>query len=222
MKKIKKILIANRGEIALRIIRACKELEIVSVAIFSEVDAEGIWVRKADMCYPILGNPVQAYLDYEKIIALAKKAECDAIHPGYGFLSESSDFAKACEENGLIFIGPKAEHIELFGDKMASKIAMKKVGVPILEGTDTPVKDIDEGARIAAEIGFPVIIKAAFGGGGRGMRIVREESAFRDLYISAANESQKYFGRDEMFIEKFVENPRHIEVQVVADKYGNV
>jgi pyruvate carboxylase subunit A len=221
-KKIFKVLIANRGEIALRIIRACKELDITSVAIFSEVDVEGVWVRKADECYPIMGDPIRAYLDYDKIISLAKKAECDAIHPGYGFLSESAEFAQACEDNGIIFIGPKAEHIALFGDKMASKVAMKAVGVPVLEGTDEPVSNIEEGERISKEIGFPVIIKAAFGGGGRGMRIVREEKDFRENYESAANESKKYFGRDEMFIEKYVENPRHIEVQIIADKYGNV
>ena len=222
MKKIQKVLIANRGEIALRIIRACKELEIKSVAIFSEVDVEGIWVRKADECYPIMGDVVQAYLDYSKIISIAKKAECDAIHPGYGFLSENADFARACEENGIIFIGPKPEHIELFGDKMASKVAMKKVGVPVLEGTDEPIIDIEEGAKIAKQIGFPVIIKAAFGGGGRGMRIVREEKDFKELFESASNEAKKYFGRGEAFIEKYVENPRHIEIQVIADKYGNV
>lgn len=222
MKKIHKVLIANRGEIALRIIRACKELDIKSVAIFSEVDVEGIWVRKADECYPIMGDVVQAYLDYSKIISIAKKAECDAIHPGYGFLSENADFARACEENGIIFIGPKPEHIELFGDKMASKVAMKKVGVPVLEGTDEPIIDIKEGAKIASEIGFPVIIKAAFGGGGRGMRIVREEKDFKELFESATNEAKKYFGRGEAFIEKYVENPRHIEVQIIADKYGNV
>lgn len=222
MKKITKVLIANRGEIALRIIRACKELEVKSVAIFSEVDIEGIWVRKADECYPILGDPIQAYLDYTKIISLAKKAACDAIHPGYGFLSESAAFAQACQDNGIIFIGPKADHISLFGDKMASKVAMKKVGVPVLEGTDEPIANIKEGERISKEIGFPVIIKAAFGGGGKGMRIVREEKEFKELYESATNESKKYFGRDEMFIEKYVENPRHIEVQIIADKYGNV
>jgi pyruvate carboxylase subunit A len=222
MAKIKKVLIANRGEIALRIIRACKELEISSVAIFSEVDVEGIWVRKADECYPIMGDLIQAYLDYDRIISIAKKADCDAIHPGYGFLSENADFARACEENGIIFIGPKPEHIELFGDKMASKVAMKKVGVPVLEGTDEPIVSINEGEKIAREIGFPVIIKAAFGGGGRGMRIVKAEKDFREMFESATNESMKYFNRDEVFIEKYVENPRHIEIQVIADKYGNV
>lgn len=222
MKKIKKVLIANRGEIALRIVRACKELDITSVAIFSEVDAEGIWIKKADECYPIMGDPLQAYLNYDPIISLAKKASCDAIHPGYGFLSENADFAKACEENGIIFIGPKPEHIALFGDKMASKVAMREVGVPVLEGTDEPIIDISEGAQIAKKIGFPVIIKAAFGGGGRGMRIVRKEGEFNDLFEAATKESMKFFGRGEVFIEKYVENPRHIEVQVIADKYGNV
>ncbi len=222
MKKITKVLIANRGEIALRIIRATQELEMKSVAIFSEVDVEGVWVRKADECYPIMGDPVQAYLDYSVIISIAKKASCDAIHPGYGFLSENADFARACEENGIIFIGPKPEHIDLFGDKMASKVAMKAVGVPVLEGTDEPIEDKKLGAKIATEIGFPVIIKAAFGGGGRGMRIVKNPKDFYDMFDSAVNESVKYFGRGEVFIEKFVENPRHIEVQVMADKYGNV
>lgn len=222
MNKIKKVLIANRGEIALRIIRACKELEITSVAIFSEVDVEGIWVRKADECYPIMGDVIKAYLDYEKIITIAKRANCDAIHPGYGFLSENADFARACEANGIIFIGPKPDHIELFGDKMASKVAMKKVGVPVLEGTDEPILDIKEGSKIAKEIGFPVIIKAAFGGGGRGMRIVKAEKDFPSMFESATNEALKYFSRGEVFIEKYVENPRHIEIQVIADKYGNV
>ena len=222
MKKITKILVANRGEIALRIIRACKELDIKSVAIFSEVDVEGIWVKKADECYPIMGDALQAYLDYDRIITLALKAGCDAIHPGYGFLSENAEFAQACEERGLIFIGPKPAHIALFGDKMASKVAMKAIGVPVLEGTDEPVIDKAEGARVATQIGFPVIIKAAFGGGGRGMRIVKSAKLFDEMFDSATNEAVKYFGKGEVFIEKYVENPRHIEIQIVADKYGNV
>ena len=222
MKKITKILVANRGEIALRIIRACKELDIKSVAIFSEVDVEGIWVKKADECYPIMGDALQAYLDYDRIITLALKAGCDAIHPGYGFLSENAEFAQACEDRGLIFIGPKPAHIALFGDKMASKVAMKAIGVPVLEGTDEPVTDKAEGARVATQIGFPVIIKAAFGGGGRGMRIVKSAKLFDEMFDSATNEAVKYFGKGEVFIEKYVENPRHIEIQIVADKYGNV
>ena len=222
MKKITKILVANRGEIALRIIRACKELDIKSVAIFSEVDVEGIWVKKADECYPIMGDALQAYLDYDRIITLALKAGCNAIHPGYGFLSENAEFAQACEDRGLIFIGPKPAHIALFGDKMASKVAMKAIGVPVLEGTDEPVIDKAEGARVATQIGFPVIIKAAFGGGGRGMRIVKSAKLFDEMFDSATNEAIKYFGKGEVFIEKYVENPRHIEIQIVADKYGNV
>jgi pyruvate carboxylase subunit A len=221
-KKIKKVLVANRGEIALRIIRACKELEVKSIAIFSEVDIEGIWVKKADECYPLLGDPMEAYLNYEKIISLALKAGCDAIHPGYGFLSESAEFAEACEKAGLIFIGPKAEHIALFGDKMASKVAMKAIGVPVLEGTSTPILDVKEGEKISREIGFPIIIKAAFGGGGRGMRIVKEEKDFKDMFEAATSEAKKFFGKGDAFIEKYVENPRHIEVQIIADKYGNV
>lgn len=222
MKKISKILIANRGEIALRIIRACQELQIKSVVAFSEVDVNGIWVARADESYPIVGNPIEAYLKFDRIIDIAKKAGCDAVHPGYGFLSESAEFAEACAENGLIFIGPKPHHIELFGDKMASKVAMKKIGVPVLEGTDTPVIDKSEGERIATEIGFPVIIKAAFGGGGRGMRIVHTADEFSNMFDSATNESIKYFGKGDVFIEKYVQNPRHIEIQVVADQYGNV
>lgn len=222
IKKISKVLIANRGEIALRIVRACKELDIKSVAIFSEVDVDGVWVRKADECYPIMGDPLQAYLDYDRIINLAIKANCDAIHPGYGFLSESADFAEACGEKGIIFIGPKPEHIALFGDKMASKVAMKKIGVPVLEGTDEPIIDKKEGAKIATQIGFPVIIKAAFGGGGRGMRIVMNAKSFDDMFDAATNEATKYFGKGDVFIEKYVQNPRHIEVQIIADKYGNV
>ncbi len=222
MKKISKVLIANRGEIALRIIRACKELEIKSVVVFSEADINGIWVKKADESYPIVGNPIEAYLKYDRIISIAKEANCDAIHPGYGFLSESPEFARACEENRIIFIGPSPEHIELFGDKMASKVAMRKIGVPVLEGTDTPVKNEKDGEKFAKEIGFPVIIKAAFGGGGRGMRIVKKEEDFSSMFESATNEAVKYFGNGDVFIEKYVENPRHIEIQIIADKYGSV
>jgi len=222
MGKIRKILIANRGEIALRIIRACEELQIASLAIYSEVDSEGVWVKKADNSYKISGDPVEAYLDYNKIIDIAIRTRCNAIHPGYGFLSESAEFAEACAQNDIIFIGPKAEHIALFGDKMASKTAVKKVGVPVLEGTVEPVTNAKEGEKIAKEIGLPVIIKAAFGGGGRGMRIVHDEKDFQELFESATNEAIKYFGKGEVFIEKFVQNPRHIEVQIVADKYGHV
>ncbi|HQS66937.1 MAG TPA: acetyl-CoA carboxylase biotin carboxylase subunit [Sulfuricurvum sp.] len=221
-KKINKMLIANRGEIALRIIRACKELEIKSVVVFSEADVNGVWVRKADECYPIMGDPIAAYLDYDRIINLAKKADCDAIHPGYGFLSESAEFASACADNGIIFVGPKPEHIALFGDKMASKVAMREVGVPMLPGTDEPIDNINDAEKIASDIGFPIIIKAAFGGGGRGMRIVEKASDFKEMYESATNEAIRFFNRGEVFIEKYLKNPRHIEIQMVADKYGNI
>ena len=221
-KTINKILIANRGEIALRIIRACKELGKKSVVVFSEADVHGVWVRKADECYPIMGDPIAAYLDYDRIISLAKKADCDAIHPGYGFLSESAEFAQACADNGIIFIGPKPDHIALFGDKMASKVAMREVGVPMLPGTDEPIDNIEDAQKIATDIGFPVIIKAAFGGGGRGMRIVERAEDFKEMYESATNEALRFFNRGETFIEKYLKNPRHIEIQIVADKYGNV
>lgn len=222
MKNIKKVLIANRGEIALRIIRACKELEVKSVAIYSEADVEGVWVKKADESYLLDGDPIQAYLNGDRIIKLAKEIGVDAIHPGYGFLSENADFAQSCIDNGMIFVGPKPEHIALFGDKMAAKKVMKEIGVPVIEGTDAPISDLSEAKSIASEIGYPVIIKAAFGGGGRGMRIVEEESRFIELFEAATNEAKKFFGNGEVFIEKYIKNPRHIEVQIVADKEGNI
>lgn len=222
IRNIKKVLIANRGEIATRIIRACKELGIKTVAIYSEADSKGIWVKKADEAYMIPGDPIKAYLNFYKIVDLARQTRCDAIHPGYGFLSENADFARYCQKKGIIFIGPKPEHIELFGDKIKSKIAMREVGVPVLPGTNEPITDINEAKKVAKEIGFPVIIKAAYGGGGRGMRIVRKEEDFEELFKSATLEAEKFFGNGAVFIEKYVENPRHIEIQVMADKYGNV
>lgn len=222
MKNIKKVLIANRGEISLRIIRACRELEVKSVAIYSEADVDGVWVKKADEAYLLDGDPIQAYLNGDRIIALAKEIGADAIHPGYGFLSENADFAQSCIDNGIIFVGPKPEHIALFGDKMAAKKVMKEIGIPVIEGTDTPISDLNEAKNIAAQIGYPVIIKAAFGGGGRGMRIVEEEDKFVELFEAATNEAKKFFGNDEVFVEKYIKNPRHIEVQIIADKEGNI
>ncbi|WP_293448909.1 acetyl-CoA carboxylase biotin carboxylase subunit [Persephonella sp.] len=221
-KRIKKVLVANRGEVATRIIRACKELGIRTVAIYSEADHNGIWVKKADESYMIPGDPVKAYLNFYKIVDLARQTRCDAIHPGYGFLSENADFARYCQKRGIIFIGPKPEHIELFGDKIKSKIAMREVGVPVLPGTDEPIIDIEKAKKVAKEIGFPVIIKAAYGGGGRGMRIVEKEENFEELFRSATSEAEKFFGKGDVFIEKYVKNPRHIEIQIMADKYGNV
>ena len=221
-KKIRKVLIANRGEIATRIIRACKELGIKTVAIYSEVDSKGLWVKKADEAYMIPGDPIKAYLNFYKIVDIARSTGVDAIHPGYGFLSENADFARYCEKRGIIFIGPKAQHIELFGDKIKSKKAMREAGVPVLPGTDEPITDLEEAKNFAKKIGFPVIIKAAYGGGGRGMRVVKKESEFEELFKSATAEAEKFFGNGAVFIEKYVENPRHIEVQIIADKYGNV
>ena len=221
-RKITKVLIANRGEIALRIIRACKELEIKSVCVFSTIDANGVWVRKADESYLLKGDPIEVYLDYKSIVALAKEIGADAIHPGYGFLSENADFAQYCIDHDIMFIGPKPDHIALFGDKMASKIAMKAVGVPVLGGTDQPIIEIEAAIKVAREIGFPVIIKAAFGGGGRGMRIVKKEEEFASMFEAATKEAERFFGRGDAFIEKYVQNPRHIEVQIMADKFGNV
>ncbi|RMD47507.1 MAG: acetyl-CoA carboxylase biotin carboxylase subunit [Aquificota bacterium] len=221
-KKIRKVLIANRGEIATRIIRACKELGIKTVAIYSEADSKGLWVKKADEAYMISGDPIKAYLNFYKIVDLARNSGTDAIHPGYGFLSENADFARYCQKRGIIFIGPKPEHIELFGDKIKSKIAMREAGVPVLPGTDEPITDLEEAKKFAKKIGFPVIIKAAYGGGGRGMRIVRKEDEFEELFKSATSEAEKFFGNGAVFIEKFVENPRHIEIQILADKFGNV
>ncbi|QOR61278.1 acetyl-CoA carboxylase biotin carboxylase subunit [Sulfurovum sp. ST-21] len=221
-KKIHKLLIANRGEIALRLIRACKELGIISVVVHSEADKDGVWVKKADQSIEMKGHPVQVYLDYENIIVVAKQHRCDAVHPGYGFLSENAEFAKACEKNGLTFVGPKAEHIALFGDKIASKEKMKEIGVPVIEGTTTPVYDVQEAMEVAQRIGYPVIIKAAYGGGGRGMRIVESEEGFASAFENARAEAEKYFGNGDLFVEKYIRNPRHIEVQIIADKYGNV
>ena len=221
-RKINKLLIANRGEIALRIIRACKELGITSVVVHSEADKEGVWVKKADQTIEMKGHPVQVYLDYENIIDLAKANRCDAIHPGYGFLSESAEFARACEKRGIVFVGPSPEHIALFGDKIASKEKMKEIGVPVIEGTTSPVQSVEEAREIAENIGYPVIIKAAFGGGGRGMRIVEESKGFASAFEAAKSEAEKYFGNGDLFVEKFIKNPRHIEVQIIADKYGNV
>ncbi len=222
VQKIKKVLIANRGEIALRIIRSCRELDIQSVSIFSTIDANGVWVRKADESILLEGDPIQVYLDYKNIVEVAKRVGADAIHPGYGFLSENPDFAQHCIDNGVIFIGPKPEHIALFGDKMASKNAMRAIGVPVIEGAQEPITDVNEAISIAKKIGFPVIIKAAFGGGGKGIRIVKKEEDFIPMFEAATKEAERFFGRGDAFVEKYLSNPRHIEVQIVADKYGNV
>ncbi|MBN8207335.1 pyruvate carboxylase [Bacillus sp. NTK071] len=223
MTAISKILVANRGEIAIRIFRACTELNIRTVAIYSKEDSGSYHRYKADEAY-LVGEdkkPIDAYLDIEGIIETAKANHIDAIHPGYGFLSENLQFAKRCQEEGIIFIGPELEHLRMFGDKVEARKQAILAGLPVIPGTDGPVDGLDEVRDFANENGYPLMIKAALGGGGRGMRIVRSEEALADAYERAKSEAKAAFGRDEIYVEKFVENPKHIEVQILGDKHGN-
>lgn len=224
MKKFKKVLVANRGEIAIRIMRACKELGIRTVAIYSEEDKNALFRTKADEAYKIgIGkSPVDVYLGIDEIIALAKAKGCDAIHPGYGFLAENSEFAKQCEINGIEFIGPTGEMMDKLGDKIQSKILATEVGVQTIPGVKEAIKTNEDAVKFAEYCGYPVMIKAAAGGGGRGMRVVREAKDLIPEFNSAQSESLKAFGSDEIFIEKYVEDPKHIEVQVLGDKFGNL
>ncbi|MEG1311044.1 MAG: pyruvate carboxylase [Peptostreptococcaceae bacterium] len=224
LKKINKILVANRGEIAIRIFRACSELGIRSVGIYSKEDKYGLFRTKADESY-LIGEdkgPLDAYLDIEGIIDLAKRKNVDAIHPGYGFLSENPEFVRKCEENGIIFIGPSASIMNLMGDKINAKKIAKKVNVNTIPGIDESIKTPEKAKTLAKEIGYPVMIKASNGGGGRGMRVVYSENDLEIEYKTARSESMKAFGEDIIFIEKYVENPKHIEVQILGDKYGNI
>ncbi|MHB8929658.1 MAG: acetyl-CoA carboxylase biotin carboxylase subunit [Melioribacteraceae bacterium] len=219
---IKKILIANRGEIAHRIIKACRELGITSVAIYSEADKNALHVRRADEAYLIGPSPAnESYLNKEKIIKLAKEIGADAIHPGYGFVSENPEFIRMVEESGIIFIGPSSKSVKLMGEKTSARRLMKLNNVPIVPGTTEPIKNIEEGKKVSSEIGYPVMLKAASGGGGKGMRKIDREEDFEESYNRAKNESLKAFGNDDVYIEKFIEHPKHIEVQILADKFGN-
>ncbi len=219
---IKKILIANRGEIAHRIIKACRELGVTSAAIYSEADRNALHVRRADEAYLIGPSPAsESYLNKEKIVALAKKIGADAIHPGYGFLSERFEFIKMVEEAGIEFIGPSSKSVKMMGGKTDARQLMKAHNVPIVPGTIEPINSVEEGKRIAVEIGFPIMIKASAGGGGKGMRKVQSLQEFQDSFNHAKSEAQKSFGSDSVYIEKFIENPKHIEVQILADKHGN-
>lgn len=224
IKKFRKVLVANRGEIAIRIIRACKELGIRTVAIYSEEDKNSLFRTKADEAYEIgIGkSPIDAYLGFDEIIRLAKSKGCDAIHPGYGFLAENSLFAKACEEEGVTFIGPTHVMMDKLGDKIQSKLVAESVGVPTIPGVDAAIKSEKDAVEIASKTGYPVMLKAANGGGGRGMRIVRTEEDLLPQFRSAQSESVKAFGSDLIFIEKYIEEPKHIEVQLLGDSYGNV
>ncbi|SDK00422.1 pyruvate carboxylase [Natronincola ferrireducens] len=224
VKKFKRVLVANRGEIAIRIFRACHELGIRTVAIYSNEDQCSLFRTKADESYLIGKNkgPVEAYLNIEEIIKIALKKGVDAIHPGYGFLAENPDFAKKCKEAGIVFIGPSHEMIEALGDKIQSKLVAKKVGVPTIPGIEKPITSDEKAKEFADYCGYPVILKAAAGGGGRGMRIVYKEEELLEAYYSAKSEAQKAFGNDDIFIEKYLEKPKHIEVQVLGDEAGNI
>lgn len=217
-----KILIANRGEIALRIIRTCKELGLKTVAVYSDADRESLHVTFADeaVCIgPAVGK--ESYLKIPQIISAAQITGADAIHPGYGFLAENAHFSEVCEESNIKFIGPSPDMINAMGDKAYAKDTMKKNGVPVVPGSDGEITDIEEGKRLAHEIGFPVIIKASAGGGGKGMRIVWEEKEFAKAFQTARNEAESAFGNPAVYVEKFLENPRHVEIQVMGDSHGN-
>ncbi len=223
-RRFKRVLIANRGEIAIRIIRACHELGIRTVAIYSEEDKLSLFRTKASESYLIGENksPVEAYLNIDEIVKLALKKGVDAIHPGYGFLSENPEFARKCEEVGIEFIGPTAEMMERLGDKIQSKLVARKAGVPVVPGINKPVHSVAEAQQVAKECGYPVMLKAAAGGGGRGMRIVTKEQDLSAAFASTKNEAKKAFGIDDVFIEKYIESPKHIEVQILGDKLGNL
>lgn len=218
-----KILIANRGEIALRIIRACKELGIKTVAVHSDVDGESLHVKLADesICIGPAASGA-SYLNIKAIISAAEVTDAEAIHPGYGFLAENAEFAEICEECGITFIGPTPENMRLMGDKIRARQTVTKAGVPILPGSTEGVGTIEEARKIADEIGYPVIIKATAGGGGRGMKVVHSPGSLANAFAAARSEAQAGFGNPEVYIEKFCQNPRHVEVQILADKHGNV
>nr|XP_006129737.1 pyruvate carboxylase, mitochondrial isoform X2 [Pelodiscus sinensis]XP_006129738.1 pyruvate carboxylase, mitochondrial isoform X2 [Pelodiscus sinensis]XP_006129739.1 pyruvate carboxylase, mitochondrial isoform X2 [Pelodiscus sinensis]XP_014432304.1 pyruvate carboxylase, mitochondrial isoform X2 [Pelodiscus sinensis]XP_014432305.1 pyruvate carboxylase, mitochondrial isoform X2 [Pelodiscus sinensis]XP_014432306.1 pyruvate carboxylase, mitochondrial isoform X2 [Pelodiscus sinensis]XP_01443230 len=223
-KPIKKVMVANRGEIAIRVFRACTELGIRTVAVYSEQDTGHMHRQKADEAY-LIGKglpPVQAYLHIPDIIKVAKENEVDAIHPGYGFLSERSDFAQACNEAGVRFIGPSPEVVRQMGDKVEARAIAIAAGVPVVPGTDSPISSLSEAHEFSNKYGFPIIFKAAYGGGGRGMRVVRSYEELEENYTRAFSEALAAFGNGALFVEKFVEKPRHIEVQILGDKYGNV
>ena len=218
-----KVLIANRGEIALRILRACREMGIQAVAVHSSADADAMHVRLADesICIgPALA--ADSYLNSSAILSAATIAHVDAIHPGYGFLSENADFATMVEEHNFVFIGPSPDHIRLMGDKIAAKKAVKDAGIPVVPGSDGAVEDAEQARAIAGDIGYPVIIKATAGGGGRGMQVVRDDAGIQEAFNLARAEAKAAFSSDEVYIEKYLEAPRHIEVQVLADLHGNV
>ena len=219
---LKKVLIANRGEIAVRIIRACAEMGIRSVAIYTEPDRYGLHVKRADQSFLLGEEPLTGYLDPLRIVKLAVETGCDAIHPGYGFLSENAEFARLCEKNHITFIGPKSSVIAGMGDKTSARDSMRKAGVPVTPGSEGNLADLDEALTLADEFGYPIMIKATSGGGGRGIRRCDNAVELRQQYPRVISEATKAFGSAEVFLEKCIINPRHIEVQILADKHGNV
>ncbi|MGO9519648.1 MAG: acetyl-CoA carboxylase biotin carboxylase subunit [Candidatus Korobacteraceae bacterium] len=217
----KRVLIANRGEIAVRIIRACREMGIESVAVFSEVDRKALHVRKADYAYHIgPATASESYLNFDKILDVARRSQAEAIHPGYGFLSENARFARACADAGLKFIGPTPESMEMMGSKTRARQHMKRAGVPFVPGSEHGL-DIEAAERLAEQIGYPVMLKAAAGGGGKGMRMVVKPEELRSAYENASSEAQRSFGDNEIYLEKFIANPRHVEMQIFGDEHGN-
>jgi acetyl-CoA carboxylase, biotin carboxylase subunit len=219
----KKILIANRGEIAARIIRTCKKMNIQTVAIYSDADKDAPFVEMADESYPLEGNRVQeTYLNMEKIFSIAKRSSVDAIHPGYGFLSENPQFAKQCADHGIVFIGPSPTVMEKMGDKVLARQTMKQAGVPIVPGTDNPIDNLDEAVQIAETIGYPIMLKASSGGGGIGMEIIHTEDELKTKFNSLKDRVSRFFADGAMYIEKVIEHAHHIEIQGLADHYGNV
>jgi len=220
---IKKVLIANRGEIALRIIRACKELDVKTVAVHSTIDSNAMHVRLADESVCI-GPPLasKSYLNISAILSAAEVSGADAIHPGYGFLSENAKFAEIVNEHGLTFIGPKPQHISEMGDKVSARTAMQKLGIPLVPGSDGAIKNLEELKKVAKEVGFPILIKAASGGGGKGMKVAEKLSELEEAWNLARSEAKSGFGDDTVYLERYLANPRHIEFQLFADSYGNV
>ena len=217
-----KILVANRGEIAMRIIRACRELNIATVAIYAECDATAIYVKKANEAYLVGPGPVEGFLDARQIVNVANRVGADAIHPGYGFLSENAEFAHLCREKGITFIGPTPEALALLGNKVQARELAKTIGVPVVQGTDGPVHTLEEGLKFSQSVGYPVIVKASAGGGGRGLRVVHSDEELHEAMESGAREALAAFGNADLFIEKYIERPHHVEFQLLADKDGYV
>lgn len=218
-----KVLIANRGEIAVRIIQACHDVGALAVAVYADADSQALHVEMADEAYALEGASAKdSYLNIEKLLKIAKRAQATMVHPGYGFLSERSEFAKAVSDAGLIWVGPSAETIDLLGNKVSARRLAQKVGAPLAKGTDKPVDNAQEVVAFAKQYGLPIAIKAAFGGGGRGLKVAREMKDVAELYESAVREAQAAFGRGECFVEQFLESPRHIEAQVLCDQFGKV